>query len=175
MTVAAVLNMMNLNYATIPGTNENYVDQAMIYYAETEFPPKGLYDIYLDPGYHDLFGGKVPAPDDEVLAYVAPGSQLCHVSVSRWLTAAGVDGHEVNAYGIPHKNDRCAKVAGGVAAFVAEMLNGIPGNHQMPNATQSCLACHQLYQPASGYAQQGKLTCTNCHTDNEPHRNNGWR
>lgn len=147
----------------------------MIYYAETEFPPRGLYDLYLDPDYHDLFGGKIPAPDDEVLAYVAPGSQLCHVSASKWLDAAGVDTGAVNAYGIPHKNDRCAKMVGDVAAFVAEMLNGIPGNYQMPDSTQACMACHPAKDAASGYPQQGKLICTNCHADNEPHTNKGWR
>jgi len=170
-----VLNMMNLHGAKIADTDLKFTDQIMLHYAQTEFPPKGLHDIYLDSDYQNLFAGKIPAPDDEVLAYVAPGSQLCHASVSKWLDAAGTDGGEKNAYGIPHKNDRCAKVAADVAAFTAGLLNGVVSNYELPDAAKACLSCHSLKGPASGMAQQGKMNCLNCHADNEPHVRNGWR
>jgi hypothetical protein len=169
-----VLNMMNLHGAKIADTNVGFADQIMLHYAQTEFPPKGLHDIYMDPDYQNLFGGKMPAPDDEVLAYDIPHSQLCHVSVSQWMEAAGTDGGEKNAYGIVHKNDRCAKVTADVAAFTAGLLNGVTSNYEIPDSAKACMYCHQLTDSPS-LAQQGKLNCLNCHVDNEPHVQNGWR
>jgi hypothetical protein len=169
-----ILNLMNLHGANIAGTDIKFVDQIMLHYSQTEFPPRGLYDIYMDPDYQNLFAGNIPAPDDEVLAYDIPHSQLCHVSVSKWMDAAGVDAGAKNAYGIPHKNDRCAKVTGDVAAFTAGLLNGMTSNYEMSDSTEACLYCHQA-KGSPSVPQQGKLNCLNCHVDNEPHVQNGWR
>lgn len=160
----AVLNLMNL-------ATSAYVDQIMLYFSQTEFPARGLYDIYMDPDYQNLFGGKVPQPDDDVLAYTISNSPLCHVSISKWCYAAGVDMTALDAYGITHKVDRCAKMSGGVAAFTAELLNGITSNLQIPETTETCFNCHNIGACAPNPAQQGHMDCFECHTDLRPHFN----
>ncbi len=160
----AVLNLMNL-HAT-------YADQIMLYFSQTEFPAKGLYDIYMDSDYQYLFGGKVPQPDDDVLAYTVSNSPLCHVSISRWCYAAGVDMTALDAYNITHKVDRCAKMAGGVAAFVAGLLNGMTSNLEIPEETETCFNCHNAGACAPSPAQQGHMDCLECHTDFRPHAAN---
>ncbi|MGQ9570469.1 MAG: hypothetical protein ACUVUQ_06440 [Thermodesulfovibrionales bacterium] len=156
-----VLNLMNL-------ATSAYVDQIMLYFSQTEFPSSDLYDIYTDLDYQYLFGGKVPQPDVDVKAHTISNSPLCHVSISKWCYAAGIDMTVKNAYGIPHKVDRCAKMAGDVAAFTAELLNGITSNLEIPETTEFCYNCHNA--GVSPYtAQQGHMDCLECHTDMRPH------
>jgi predicted CXXCH cytochrome family protein len=161
----AVLNLMNLNTAT-------FVDQIMYYYCQTEFPVRGLHDLYLsDPDPSSW--AREPMPDDDVLAYTVANSPLCHASVSKWAYAAGVDmSAPGTTAGTAHKTDRCAKVAAAGAAFTAELLNGAISNLTMPYLTASCYSCHQthLTSGGAGPAQQGKMDCRECHTDFKPHR-----
>jgi hypothetical protein len=152
----AVLNLMDWT---------SLADQVMYYACQTEFPLKGLHDIYLsDPNPSSWY--KVPMPDDEVLAYTVANSPLCHVSVSRWAYAAKVSMTATTPYATAHKTDRCAKVAASVASFVAELINGATSSFTMPDITAGCYDCHKT---SSLPAQQGKMDCGYCHTDFRPH------
>ena len=90
------------------------------------------------------------------------------------LIAAGVSMTEATPYNTAHKTDRCAKVAAGIAAFTAELLNEyiatsphtVPTDYSMPDATATCIGCHYT---GSVPAQQGKMDCETCHTDARPH------
>jgi hypothetical protein len=153
----AVLNLMNLH--------SSYADQIMYYACQTQFPITGLHDLWVaDSG---SGWSKEPVPDNEVLAYTTADSPLCHVSVSKWAFAAGVSMTEATSYATAHKTDRCAKVAAGVAAFVAELLNGVSSGLLMPEVTANCISCHGS---SSLPAQQGKMDCWECHTDLRGHK-----
>jgi hypothetical protein len=158
----AVLNLMGI-YAS-------FTDQIMYYACQTEFPITGLHDLWVADGGSGW--SKEPVPDGEVLAYTTADSPLCHVSVSKWAYAAGVSMTEPTSYGTAHKTDRCAKVAAGIAAFTAGLLNEyiasnpIPQDYTMPDATATCYGCHYT---GSVPAQQGKMDCETCHEDLRPH------
>jgi hypothetical protein len=158
----AVLNLMNWH--------STFAEQIMLYSCQTEFPLKGLHDIYLsDPWQTDNtqpdYLGPEPMPDDEVLAYTTALSPLCHVSVSKWAYAAGVDLSEPNTYGTAHKTDRCAKVAASVASFTAGLINdGITSPLTLPTQTNACISCHPTHSATLFFAaQQGKMDCMECH------------
>jgi hypothetical protein len=162
----AVLNLMNLNSTT-------WVDQIMWYYCLTPFPIS-LDSLWTaDPTIYDYVsnptGGWVfqPVPDAEVLAHTTAHSPLCHVSVSKWAFAAGVSMAATDSYGSGHKTDRCAKVASAMAAFTADLINdGITTGFAMPADAATCYGCHYT---GSVPAQQGKMECLECHTNNTPH------
>jgi hypothetical protein len=149
----AVLNLMNLSSTTL-------MDQIMYYACQTEFPIKGLHDLYLsDPSPSSW--AREPMPDGDVLAYTVANSPLCHASVSKWAYAAGVNMTAPGTTtGTAHKTDRCAKVAAGVASFTAGLINGATSSLKMPDMTAQCYGCHQT---TSHPAQQGKMDCLECH------------
>jgi hypothetical protein len=152
----AVLNLMNIH--------STYADKVMYYACQTEFPIKGLHDLWVADG--GTGWSKEPVPDGEVLAYVIPGSPLCHVSVSKWADEAGVSLTTATSYSTAHKTDRCAKVAAGIAAFTAELINGVTSSLTMPSATAACITCHST---STVPAQQGKMDCATCHDNLRPH------
>jgi hypothetical protein len=156
----AVLNLMNLH--------STFAEQILYHYCQTEFPLRGLHDLYLsDPDPSSW--SREPMPDEDVLAYTTANSPLCHASVSKWAYAAGVDmGAPGTTTGTAHKTDRCAKVVAEVTSFVAGLLNGVTSGLVMADDTAACYTCHQTH-PSIGPAQQGKMDCGECHTDNRPH------
>jgi hypothetical protein len=97
---------------------------------------------------------------------VAPGSPLCHVSVSTWTMAADT---EIATY---ERKDRCAKVAGRVAMQTVMMLNDYADGKFKPSApdvsekTASCLDCHG---PDEDHNQQGRMECGLCHAHTADH------
>lgn len=149
----AVLNLIN---------KQALAEQILYYYCQTEFPLKGLHDLMSDPvyGWGTNFAPE-PVPDNEVLAYTTSDSPLCHISVSKWANAAGISMTESTLYGTAHKTDRCAKVSADIAAFTARLLNGETSALEMPADTAACYACHQT---STVPAQQGKMDCSHCHT-----------
>ena len=93
-------------------------------------------------------------------------SPLCHVSVSRWCSASQF------ASGSPERGERCARLAGDVAAKAVTLLNEFhtqtfnPG-FSYDDTTKSCLACHAPGPDfSSGNFTLGKMSCVQCH---EPH------
>jgi hypothetical protein len=153
----AVLNLMNWH--------SSFAEQIMYYACQAVFPIS-LDDLYVaDP----TGWAHQPVPDAEVLAHTVANSPLCHVSVSKWAYAAGVDMGATNSYGSAHKTDRCAKVAAAVAAFTADLINGASSSLAMPDLTADCYSCHKTSTFDGFPAQQGKMDCGECHTDFRPH------
>ncbi|MDY6837700.1 MAG: hypothetical protein SWH78_06985 [Thermodesulfobacteriota bacterium] len=150
------------------------------HYSSTEWPPASLADIYWDDdptygpssaGYSGIWSAaKTPIPDDEVLAKVIPYSPLCHISISKWCYAAGVNLGSPNPYGFTHKNDRCGKIAAEMAGYTAELINYYALNgasadpYAIPAATADCLTCHYTgSNPNIAPAQITKMDCAECH------------
>jgi len=148
---------------------------------ETEFPPRGLHDLFEDPTYGwDTGYAPEPVPDHEVLAYTTAYSPLCHVSISKWCYAAGVDLNDMSAYANTHKNDRCGKACAYMAGHTAELINyylvnaGVENPYQLPDATASCKTCHfKVSDPFTAQehpAQCGLMDCAECHSVDAIHQ-----
>jgi hypothetical protein len=89
-------------------------------------------------------------------------SNLCHISVTRWCAASGF------ASGSPERADRCARMAGDVAAKAVEMLNGGRLGLEVPGEKAGCRNCHYMGESyATGQFTHGAMDCLTCHT---PHK-----
>lgn len=92
------------------------------------------------------------------------GNVLCHISVSKWSQEAGF------ASGSEERKERCARLAGDVAAKAVELLNAVYDETFVPALTSlgeqaGCMACHKPGLDFSGgNFTQGKMDCTSCHT-----------
>jgi hypothetical protein len=92
------------------------------------------------------------------------GSPLCHVSVTRWCRASGFD------IGSPEQLERCARVAGDVAAKAVSLLNAqenglFQAEYAMPASTAECLECHGPEKEVA--CADHKMMCVQCH--GKPH------
>lgn len=156
------------------------------HYNLSEWPSTStLPDLYYDDaGYGptnyptEWAAAKTPMSRDDVLANVIPYSPLCHISISKWCYAAGVNLGTMGTEGFQHKNDRCGKLAAEMAGYTAELINNyaLYGNsgdtYVIPAATASCMTCHTKTADVSLYpAQVGKMDCAECHVDNTIHSN----
>lgn len=127
------------------------VNELFRWYETTKLP------IY-DPGAGaEAFAGALPAD--------APGSVLCHVSVSRWCHAFGkkADSKELG--------ERCARLTVDVAHKAIEILNekidkgsAYKGALGVRPAVARCAACHASGKEAD--IQKGAMDCTPCHSGN---------
>ena len=145
----AVLNLMNMH-----GMGSN----VMGYYSETSFPTSAMCDAYDGRG-------PVPIPDEEVLAHTVALSPLCHISISKWCDAAGVNLNDTTPDGRKFKNDRCGKICADMAAKTAELINDPSSyGYVVPDDTAACIVCHNGNSPAGTPAQNGKMDCAGCHT-----------
>ncbi|MDY6836852.1 MAG: hypothetical protein SWH78_02660 [Thermodesulfobacteriota bacterium] len=147
------------------------------HYSSSEWPPRTLADMYHDPDPVYGPGGsggytwvKTPMHDDDVLAHVIPYSPLCHISISKWCYAAGVNLGTMGTEGYQHKNDRCGKIASEMAGKTAEMINYYALNvarsdpYAIPAATADCSTCHYTgSDPNIAPAQITKMDCAECH------------
>ncbi len=95
------------------------------------------------------------------------GSPLCHVSVTEWCIEANKKVSDIE------RKERCARVAGGTAAKVAELLNEhfagtFTPTYTDPQEVSDCLACHGS---AAMFNVMTKMNCVSCHGE-EPHGTN---
>lgn len=95
-------------------------------------------------------------------------SPLCHISVSKWVAAAGGKSNN-SSVSEAGKKDRCAKVSGDVAAKTAELLNEdlagtFTATYQPAANFSSCLHCHNGADSMRD-DEQGKMDCNICHTN----------
>lgn len=129
------------------GVKGDLIDNLMNWYQENPFPST-KHDAYAK------FKNQVTS---------VCKSPLCHASVSIWCDAAKA---KVNG---PEKKDRCAKLTGDVAAYVAqqlnEMLDKTPVAKVAANAEYtSCMTCHTGATSLLDN-EQGKMNCIPCHDD----------
>ena len=100
----------------------------------------------------------------KTLAQNQSGSPLCHVSVTKWCRASGFD------IGSPEQKERCARVAGDVAAKAVMLLNTqedglFKAEYVMPASTAECLECHGPEKEVA--CADHKMLCVQCH--GQPH------
>ena len=90
-------------------------------------------------------------------------SPLCHASVSQWCDEAKA------TVSSDEKKDRCAKLTGHCAAYVAELMNNKLADKPDPKVTYaaeyaSCMSCHNGKNSTLDN-EQGKMNCISCHDD----------
>lgn len=94
------------------------------------------------------------------LAQSVAKTTLCHNSVTNWCLASGF------ASGSPERGERCARLAGDVAAKVVEMLNNGRLGLPIPASSTSCVQCHYVGPDyAGGQFTRGSENCNVCHSD----------
>lgn len=86
-------------------------------------------------------------------------STLCHVSVTKFMDAAGV------ARATPERKARCGALTADVAKFTVELLNAqadgtFVSKYKPAAVVGACMSCHST-------DSHGKENCTPCHGD--PH------
>ena len=88
------------------------------------------------------------------------GSVLCHLSVSTWCLATGIDASS------PKRGERCSRVTADVAVKAIEIMNAKLDSGFAPRlsskAEAGCLSCH-----GKGKASpilKGRMDCTPCHS-----------
>ena len=96
---------------------------------------------------------------DSTLVQNIAGSVLCHVSVTDWCVAAD------KTVGSTERKERCARIAGDVAAKTVEILNAkfagtFVSTYTRDAAASGCLLCHSAAQK---YAVMTEMNCTPCH------------
>lgn len=128
------------------------------WYTLTPFPSE------ISNGYasrHEFLQGKYKT--DKVLPQNISGSPLCHISVSKWCTVAGVKAFSSD------RAERCARLAGDVAAKAAELLNQdadgqfVPA-FKAPGVVEECGACHGKGSSREDtFASAMPTDCLMCH------------
>jgi hypothetical protein len=123
----------------------------------------------------------IPYIETQARGSVAVDSPLCHISVSKWMAAAGVYHGQLDGSNRDIRSDRCAKVTGQTAAECARLYNiwsnngaqnGVIPGWSKPAAMASCYDCHDTNgttvaanPPLSNRSTQTKMDCLPCHTE----------
>lgn len=85
-------------------------------------------------------------------------SNLCHVSLTHWCRVSGF------ASGSPERAERCARLAGDVAAKAVEMMNSGETGLERPSEKTVCRMCHYMGPDyATGQFTHGEMNCLTCH------------
>jgi hypothetical protein len=88
------------------------------------------------------------------------GSNLCHVSLTRWCTSAGFASRS------PERLERCSRLAGDVAAKAVELLNQGGMGLEKPAEKTVCRSCHYMGDTyATGQFTHGEMNCLTCHIE----------
>jgi hypothetical protein len=168
-----VLNLLNLH--TILG------NEVMEWYTNQNFPLANFEasGATFDPT--NTYGGSAalgfsPILDSLVKGHSVADSPLCHISVSKWVAAAGVklgDKNPLNtAQGL--KEDRCGKVTADTAAYTAQLLNAYladpnnkPANWAPQASMAGCFDCHDSKSTKVFTRKdvQTQMDCVPCHTE----------
>lgn len=117
----------------------SFISDLLTWYSETALPTNLL------------------SPTGDLPQSVA-ASNLCHVSLTHWCRTSGF------ASGSPERAERCARVAGDVAAKAVEMLNQGALGLQVPSEKTPCRTCHYMGPDyAAGQFTHGEMNCMTCH------------
>ena len=109
----------------------------------------------------------IVAPTGDLPQSVA-GGNLCHMSVTNWCRRSGF------ASGSSERSERCARVAGDVAAKVVEMLNDGELGLPTPADKTGCRSCHYKGTDYNaGQFTRGQMDCTQCHSVDHDHEEEG--
>jgi len=118
-----------------------FVSDLMTWYSETALPTNIL------------------APTGE-LPQSKAASNLCHVSLTHWCRTSGF------ASGSAERAERCARLAGDVAAKAVELLNDGAMGLQVPAEKTVCRSCHYMGPSyAAGQFTHGEMNCLTCHIE----------
>ncbi|MBI4805857.1 MAG: C_GCAxxG_C_C family protein [Desulfovibrio sp.] len=89
-----------------------------------------------------------------------PGSVLCHLSVSTWSFATGIDASSTK------RSERCSRITADVAIKAIEIMNakidGTFASASMSKAEEACGSCHG--KGKSSPISKGRMDCTPCHS-----------
>lgn len=123
----------------IAGAQEGHLmsEDAMQWYAQTPLP------VYVPK--QSKVAGEIMQTTSE--------SPLCHVSVGKWMQAAG------KPIGSPERKDRCARVAASVAYNLVTMLNDWKDGRYQAKSTHA---------PVKEFGITGQFNCMECHGGNVP-------
>lgn len=170
-SIAGAVGVMNLI-----GRQGDIGQKIFEWYVMQNFPLANLDDFSptFDGGSGILSATALPILDADVKGRAVSDSPLCHISVSKWLAAAGVyHGQMDPVTGKDYRGDRCAKVTADTAAYAAEQYNtwkltsALPGSWQKPSAMASCYDCHDAAGTAgvTNKSSATKMDCLPCHTE----------
>ena len=141
-------------------TAAQVITELLNWYATAELPTDTANQYAVD---HEFLVDELKA--EGALHQNVAGNVLCHISVSKWSQEAGF------ASGSNERKERCARLAGDVAAKAVELLNAVHDEAFVPALTSlgeeaGCMACHKPGLDFSGgNFTQGKMDCTTCHVD----------
>lgn len=181
-SIAGAVGVMNLI-----GRQGDIGQKVFEWYVKQNFPYANLDDLAIGfdgsangNGGHGasatgpLTDAQMPIPSAEHKGQAISDSPLCHISVSKWMAAAGVyHGQTDPVSGKDYRGDRCAKVTADTAAYAAEQYNlwkataTLPGSWQKPSAMGSCFDCHDVGGTAgvTNKSSATKMDCLPCHTE----------
>ncbi|MCX8044564.1 MAG: C-GCAxxG-C-C family protein [Desulfobacterota bacterium] len=148
-TLCGTLNGGLFVLTLVLGDCPDAADDLMTWYIKTPLPTL----------YHDAYCRFRNQPRS------VAGSPLCHQSIGSWIKVSGKGIHTPECF------ERCAKLTGDTAAYVASILNRIkkgdykPAN-PLPEEVHDCLGCH-FGQRAVKDDTITKMQCLDCH---EVHR-----
>jgi len=149
-----------IQLVTDEATAAKVITELLNWYATTELPTDTANQYAVN---HEYLVDELKT--DEALPQNVAGNVLCHISVSKWSTASGY------ASGSEERKERCARLAGDVAAKAVELLNAVQDETFVPALTSlgeqaGCMACHKPGLDFSGgNFTQGKMDCRSCHVD----------
>jgi hypothetical protein len=179
---AVLGGVLIVNSVVANGTaRSNMLTTLMRWYETHEFP--AYTPVAVDPAETSAtkvlnWGSESEKPP---VTKVAPGSHLCHASVSGWCAAQSP---VVNAGGAnqPDKKARCARVTADVAGKVAEMMNAYLASGALGArsfAVQAagadvtgCTSCHGVavnaHQGSTVPPAASGMSCPACHSQKAP-------
>jgi hypothetical protein len=154
--------------APAPAIRNPMIVELMRWYETFEFPE--YKPVVRDPKEFNASGALVTTIDfenDPAALRLAPGSHLCHASVTGWCTAHGVSANGAD------KLARCARLTADVAGKAAGILNAYLASDRQsftPTAITSATACTSCHTAASAPTEPGiappvaaGMSCTSCH------------
>lgn len=153
----------NLSTAELTANQKTVRNRMMVelmrWYEQTVFPAYtpttvNAAETGLTRGFNDA---GLPA-----VVQVAPGSHLCHASVTGWCAANG----NVASSGAD-KKARCARLTADVSGKVVAMLNAYLTTGEFAgaaaNATAGCTGCHSQTAAVPAAPVAAGMECTTCH------------
>jgi hypothetical protein len=149
---AAAITLVSANYKPL-------INELMGWYSRFPFPSDQANEY---ASKHQFLVDKYKS--DAVLKKSIAKTQLCHESVTNWCLASGYPS------GASERSERCARLAGDVAAHAVELLNldadgKFEPTYHFSEEVSGCRKCHSKGKDfAAGQFTRGKMDCLECHS-----------